>query len=945
MKELLTNNFKGKNPDIIMLCETWQSKNNPIPIFEGYQVVQKYREHRKGGGVAILVSENLNYKRRPDLESNTNVLEYCAIEVKLARENVICCSCYRAPNTDVKIFQTEYESLLDRLKPCKSKIIMGMDHNLDLLKYSKHRPTREFIHMNENFDLVPCITRPTRITHSSATLIDNIFVNTEQVRELRSVILINDISDHLPTCTILENVNLGKKKKKKIFSRKITKNSLSMIKNELSAINWETHLVRNGVNMTDVDSLFNCVHSKICNSIEKHAPVKERIVYEHCIKSEPWMTAGIKCSSRKLKSMYKATLKPSATINTRETYKLYRNCLNKLKRNCKAQYYKNHCKLYKKNTKKLWEIINNSMGKLSNKNCIINSLRVENVTVTDPQDIANELCNHYSTVGKKLSSKIRTPKSHNSKISMNSKSLFMSPTTRDEILLLIDKLPSKRSSDYDNLDNVLLKQLKFEIATPLEIVFNKSLEMGIFPCLMKNAEVIPLYKNKEKDLCINYRPISLLMTMSKLLEKIVYKRTYNFLDTTGQLYSSQYGFRSKHSCENAISELIGQVVKGHERKEHTAAIFLDLSKAFDTLDHGLLLKKLELYGIRGDALGWFTSYLSNRKMRVKYCGEGESTYSNWKKVTHGTPQGSCLGPLLFLIFCNDLHQNLTYLSCIQFADDTTLYITNKNLRVLKACIEHDLSIITDWFGANSLTLNINKTSLLLFDYRKQQNNVLELNVSGNIIKSVKCTKFLGVILDDKLSWDNHLDQLRSKINQNYALLCRSKKLLNVHGMKILYHALIYSHLSYCIVLWGSMLSAESTRKLGTLQNKCVKLVDLSKTVNQIYKQYRILKIADIIDLEQKKLGHKLIHGELPKNLEKLMMTNSTGCPLKKQHQYKTRQKKLPNLPKHSSKLYNNSFLHQSLKNYNNLNDTIKNCTSIFSLAKRIKDSAIMSYNI
>ena len=300
----------------------------------------------------------------------------------------------------------------------------------------------------------------------------------------------------------------------------------------------------------------------------------------------------------------------------------------------------------------------------------------------------------------------------------------MSPTSRDEIILLIDKLPSKKSSGYDNLDNILLKQLKFVIATPLEIVFNKSLQTGTFPYQMKNAEIIPLYKNKEKDLCINYRPISLLITMSKLLEKIVYKRTYEFLDTSGQLYSSQYGFRSKHSCENAISELVGQVVKGHDRKEHTAAIFLDLSKAFDTLDHSLLLKKLELYGIRGNALCWFTSYLSNRKMRVKYCGEGENSYSNWKNVTHGTPQGSCLGPLLFLIFCNDLHQNLTYLSCIQFADDTTLYITHKNLRVLKACIEHDLSIITDWFGANSLTLNINKTSLLLIDYRKKSEQCL-----------------------------------------------------------------------------------------------------------------------------------------------------------------------------------------------------------------------------
>ena len=161
LKELLTDSFMGKNPDIILLCETWQSKNSPLPVIEGYQIVQRYREHRKGGRVAILISENLNYRRHPDLECNTSILEYCVIEVKLARENVICCSYYRAPNTDVNGFLTEYETLMNKLKNCKCKIVMGMDHNLDLLKYSKHRPTREFIQLNENTDLVPCITRPT----------------------------------------------------------------------------------------------------------------------------------------------------------------------------------------------------------------------------------------------------------------------------------------------------------------------------------------------------------------------------------------------------------------------------------------------------------------------------------------------------------------------------------------------------------------------------------------------------------------------------------------------------------------------------------------------------------------------------------------------------------------------------------------------------------------
>ena len=168
-----------------------------------------------------------------------------------------------------------------------------------------------------------------------------------------------------------------------------------------------------------------------------------------------------------------------------------------------------------------------------------------------------------------------------------------------------------------------------------------SLEQGIFPDLMKKAEVIPLYKGKDRELCMNYRPISPLLTISKILEKIMYKRTYDFLDGNGQFYNSQYSFRSKHSCENAICELVGHVVKGHEKKEHTATIFLNLSKAFNTLNHKILLQKLELYGIRGTPLDWFTSYLNNRHMCVKYQGDNTQVFSNWQTVTHGAPQGSC----------------------------------------------------------------------------------------------------------------------------------------------------------------------------------------------------------------------------------------------------------------------------------------------------------------
>ena len=201
---------------------------------------------------------------------------------------------------------------------------------------------------------------------------------------------------------------------------------------------------------------------------------------------------------------------------------------------------------------------------------------------------------------------------------------------------------------------------------------------------MKAADVSPLYKSKEKYMVTNYRPISLLITMSKILEKVVYVRVYNFLVETGQLYQSQYGFRSGHSCQNAISELKGTILKNQEENKFTIGVFIDLSKAFDTLSHDILLRKLHKYGIRGTTLDWFRSYLSDRSMRVKIqSSNGKIEYSSYHPLSYGTPQGSCLGPLLFLIFINDLHYSVSYGTSLLFADDTTLLHSHKNLRYLK----------------------------------------------------------------------------------------------------------------------------------------------------------------------------------------------------------------------------------------------------------------------
>ena len=294
--------------------------------------------------------------------------------------------------------------------------------------------------------------------------------------------------------------------------------------------------------------------------------------------------------------------------------------LKRLIKRARIEYYNGKCVEVKGNMKILWFIINHAIRKHSDKSTIIDQLKVENIMLYGPKLIANEMAKYFSRIGKTYADKTPTPQHslehYLSKISNNKSSIFLAPTTKAEICNLINKLPNKRSHGPDGLSNCILKQLKDELVHPLEILFNNSLDEGVFPQQMKEAYVVPLHKGKSKYKATNYRPISLLITMSKVLEKIMYKRVYNYLNSNNLIYSSQHSFRNKDSCESAVGELIGNVCKGHEKGKHTLAVFLDLSKVFDTLSHNIPFRKFEKYGIRGKALEWFSSYLSERTIRV-----------------------------------------------------------------------------------------------------------------------------------------------------------------------------------------------------------------------------------------------------------------------------------------------------------------------------------------
>ena len=776
------------------------------------------------------------------------------------------------------------------------------------------------MHFNQ---LVNSVTRPI-----SGSCLDHFYsTNPEYITHLSIPDI--GIADHLP---IFIRRKYTARKNTKLEPEHITikyrdtKNlNIDELLNDLSVVPWDVGFI-----FDDVDDVLFTYEKLLNDVINQHTPLREKRVKQKC--QPPWFNKTISEAIKERDSL----LRNARITNSADDWQKYKRAKCKVInfiRKAKRLYFNESIDQNRGNPKGVWRSLRNLCGK-SNQSTSIKQLKTTTGTIENPKMIAECLNNHFVNI----SSQIHTENDSQSysNLSQDSKLVnfinsridndteFGIPLLNEkETFDLIRKLPTNTATGHDGISAKLLKTAAPILTRPLQRLLNYSISSSMFPSSWKIARVAPIHKNGPKDECHNYRPISVLSTLSKVLEKHVSISLYSYLQDNNLIYINQSAFRAHHSTETALIRLTDRLLFNMDQDKLTGMIFIDFRKAFDVIDHATLLQKLQLYGATSSTVEWFQSYLSERKQYVQLSNHVSSILS----ITDGIPQGSNLGPILFLLFINDLPLHVNSSTVDIYADDVTLYAAShrNSYHHIKTALSNDLNSIAQWSCMNKMVINDEKTKSMLITGMRQRNLIdditLDMYINNNAINQVRSHKLLGIELDDNLTFTTHIEEHCKKLSKRIGLLRHISPYLKRPQRELFYNTVIKPTLLYGSSVWsyGNKDLETSILKLQKRAARIILGVERQTRSVDMFNSLNWLPFTVDSYINRCALIYKRVNEQTPKYLNEILKLNSDI------HSRKTRYSKLNLICPRIKRLTEGgrSFSVRSIKDWNNLDKQIK----------------------